>query len=167
MQVRNNHELSPVQLHAYVNRGEVIKYPCPHTGKELQRAAKPVLKLIHIPALATVEIEDELWLAATTGTTTVKIFEEAIEQIKGVDLGKDSNGNQMVATTSVLNDTGKRKKVNLVHQMVVDGRITIVEPVANTMTIEEMQVLLKEAKVPTSKDATLEEVTELYNKVCL
>lgn len=167
MQVKNNHELSPVQLHAYVNRGEVIKYPCPHTGKQLERAAKPNLKLIHIPALATVEIEDELWLAATMGSTTVKIFEEAIEQIKGVDLGKDSNGNQMVATTSVLHDTGKRKKVNLVQQMIEDGRITIIKPVANNLTKEEMQAKLKEHGVPTNVDAELSEVEALYNKVCL
>ena len=166
MQVKNNHELAPLQLHAYVNRGVMIKYPCPHTGKELEKPAKPELKLIHIPAMATVEIEDSLWEAATLGSTLIKCTEEVREPIKGVDLGKDEHGVAIVATTSTLIETGETKRVNLVEQMVVEGRISIIKPVANNLTIEEMQIALKEHGVPTAKDATIEAVEALYNKVC-
>lgn len=161
MQVRNNREHSNVQLNAYVNRGETVDYRDALTGQKLTKPAKPSYKLIHIPPLATVEIDDKLWEAATFGSTTIKIMEEVQEPIEGLTLGKDK-----VATKSVLMDTGKTKKVNLVEEMVKEGRITIVVPPKSTLTKEEMQTELKAKGVPTANDADEETVVDLYNKVC-
>lgn len=160
MQVRNNDELTPVQLHAYVNRNEKISYECPIDGKTKQKLAKPRLELIHIPALATVEIDDELWNAATVGTTTRKVFEETWEDFPDIDLGKNAPKKR------VLVDTGKREKVNMVQEMIKAGRITIVEHPKLTISLEDMQKALKEAGVPTSKDADELTIRGLYDKVC-
>jgi hypothetical protein len=162
MQIKNNHELAPLQLHAYINKNKVVTYPCPHSGKELKKFAKPELKLIHVPAGYTVEVDDTLWLAATEGHTTVKIFEEHEEKIEGVDLGKDA-----VATRKVRTDTGRTKRVNLVKEMIKAGRITIVEQVASTLTKQEKQQALKDAGVPTTAEMGEEALDALHAKVCL
>lgn len=161
MQVKNNREHSNVQLNAYVNKGDIVKYRDPLTGAQLSKPAKPNYKLIHIPPLATVEIDDELWLAATEGMTTVKVMEEVREPIKELDLGKDK-----VATKSVLMPTGETKRVNLIEEMIKEGRITIVVPPKSSLSTEDMQAALKEAGVPTAKDADEETIQKLYYKVC-
>ena len=161
MQVKNNREHSNVQLNAYINKGDIVKFRDPLTGAQLSKPAKPNYKLIHIPPLATVEIDDELWLAATEGMTTVKVMEEVREPIKELNLGKDK-----VATKSVLMPTGQTKRVNLIEEMIKEGRISIVVPPKSSLTLEEMQLALKEARVPTAKDESEEVVTKLYYKVC-
>ena len=161
MQVRNNREHSNVQLNAYVNKGATVTYRDPLTGSKLSKTAKPIYKLIHIPPLATVEVEDKLWLAATEGTTTIRVAVEEREEIEVINLGKDKK-----ATKSVLRHTGETKVVNLVEEMVKEGRITIVVHPKSNLTTEDMQKSLKEAGIPTSKDTDEKVIQDLYNKVC-
>ena len=161
MQVKNNREHSNVQLNAYVNKGDIVKYRDPLTGAQLSKPAKPSYKLIHIPPLATVEIDDELWLAATNGFTTIKVMEEIHEPIKELNIGKDK-----VATKSVLMPTGETKRVNLIEEMVKEGRITIVVPPKSTLSLEDMQAELKAAGVPTAKDTDETVIQNLYYKIC-
>lgn len=158
MQVKNNREQSNVQFNAYVNRGELITFRDPLTGESLKKPAKPVYKLIHIPPLATVEIEDELWAAVADNCfCTIKIMEESREEIKELDLGKGKK-----ATKSVLTPTGETKKVNLIDEMVKEGRITIVVPPKSNLTVEEKKAVVEATGMKLPKDSDEDYIEKMY-----
>lgn len=153
MQLRNNRDFSNVQFNAYVNRGEAVSYRDPLTGATLSKAAKPVYKLIHIPPLATVEIDDELWNAIADGCfCTIKVQEEVREEIEVLSLGKGKDKDKK-ATRSVLMPTGETKRVNLVDEMIKSGRITIVVEPKSKLTLEEKKKLVEDSGMKLPKDA--------------
>lgn len=158
MQLRNNRDFSNVQFNAYVNKGEAVSYRDPLTGTTLTKAAKPVYKLIHIPPLATVEIEDELWAAiADDCFCTIQVQEEVREEIEVLALGKDKK-----ATRSVLMPTGETKRVNLVDEMIKSGRITIVVEPKSTLTLEEKKELVEAADIKLPKDADEDYINKMW-----
>jgi Fe-S cluster assembly ATPase SufC len=158
MQLRNNREFSNVQFNAYVNKGEAVSYRDPLTGATLSKAAKPVYKLIHVPPLATVEIEDELWAAVAEDCfCTIKVQEEIREEIDVLSLGKDKK-----ATRSVLMPTGETKRVNLIDEMIKEGRITIVVEPKSKLTLDEKKALVTDAGIKLPKDSDEEYVNKMW-----
>ena len=158
MQVKNNRELSNVQFNAYINKGDVVSYRDALTGTTLKKAAKPVYKLIHIPPLATVEIDDELWAAVADNCfCDIKVREEVREEIKELDLGKDK-----IITKSVLTPTGETRRVNLIDEMIREGRITIVVPPKSNLTLEEKKKLVEGTGMKLPKDADEAYIDKMY-----
>lgn len=156
MQVRNNRD-SNLQLHAYMNRGELVKYKDPVSGKELSKPAKPLLKLVHIPPLCTAEVEDDVWKAICVGTMTVKESEVIREEIEDITKGKDE---KFFRNTRV--PTGRSTKVNVIKQMIKGERITIVEDVKCSFTIEEKRKVVEDTGMLLPKDATEEYINKMY-----
>jgi hypothetical protein len=158
MQLKNNREFSNVQFNAYTNKGEIVSYRDALTGGTLKKPAKPVYKLIHIPPFATVEIDDELWAAiADDCFCTIKVQEETHELIEDISLGKDK-----VATRSVLTPTGETKRVNLIDEMIKEGRITIVVEPKSKLTLEEKQGIVIASGMKLPKDADEEYVNKMW-----
>ena len=81
MQVRNNTQ-APIMLNARTNAGKVTKFVT-ETGVEITKPETPQTVLIAIPAEATVEIDDKLWIQATSGKTTVREMKEVTEVEEG------------------------------------------------------------------------------------
>ena len=86
MQVRNNTQ-APIMLNARTNAGKVTKFVT-ETGVEVTKPETPQTVLIAIPAEATVEIDDKLWIQATSGKTTVREMKEVTEVIPGAIIDK-------------------------------------------------------------------------------
>lgn len=165
MQLRNNSELDNFQMLACVNYGKTVKGRDHLTGEVIDKLVKPEMKLIHIPPLATVEIDDELWAAATIDTMRdVPIYEVTKEEIKNVGFGKD---NEKKFYKTVRTNTGKTERKCIIQMRIDSGELTIIEHPKSKLTKEEMQQALKDKGIPTSKETELGQVQELYNKVCL
>lgn len=161
MQLKNNSELDNFQIMAFANRGVTTKVRDGVTGEIVDRQVKPDYKLIHVPPLATVEIADELWLAATYDTKrTVPVFEVTKEVIEGVMNGKDK------LYRTVRTDTGKTKEVCLIQDMIDKGHISIIKHPKATITTQEMVEALKLQHINVTTDTPEEVIETLYNKNC-
>jgi hypothetical protein len=95
--------------------------------KKTAGSKTPSLEVLHIPGGATVEIEDEIFEAICSGKTTVSVMEERM-----VPLDKDNIGAQMKTDGEILMikeyyDTGRTKEVNLVKELIKEGKLAVTE----------------------------------------
>lgn len=161
MELKNNLEHANWQMLAFVNRGVMEKQRDAITGEIVEKQQKPIYKLIHVPPLATVEIDDALWEAATFDTKRIRrLYTTKQVKIEGLKQGKKDLFK--IERTY----TGETESFCLIQEQVIAGDITIVVPPKSKLTVEQMQAKLKAAGVPTAKDASDETITTLYNKVC-
>lgn len=172
MKLKNNLENANWQIMSFVNRGkmETVRDHITHELREQQM--KPQFKLIHIPPLATVHIDDEMWANAVFDTKrTRKLFTEERVLIPNLKQGKES------LYRTIRHYTGESEQFCMIQQQIDDGVITIVEHPKSKLSPVEMQEALKAAGVPTKAfdwdDMSDEEVAvearvihNLYNKVC-
>ena len=130
---------------------------------QIVKAEYPQSTLICVPALAEVEIEDELWKQATKGTTTVKIYAEVLEVIPGATM----DGKPVYRT--IFEPTGATKKVNLVAERIRCGDLEITEKVKGTeVEVPAMIKALAKKKITvTIETHTLDEINDLYQTLCV
>lgn len=173
MQLKNNLENANWQIMSFVNRGkmETVRDHITHELREQQM--KPQFKLIHVPPLATVHIDDELWANAVFDTKrTRKLFTEEKVLIPNLKQGKE------LLYRTVRHYTGETVEFCMIQQQIDDGVISIVEHPKSKLSTDEMQAALKAKGVPTKvfewaemsdEEAAFEAkvINNLYNKVCL
>lgn len=130
--------------------------------KKLEGNKHPSLELLHIPGGATVEIEDEVFEAICKSKTTVSVMEE-----RKVPLNKDNIGAQLKTDGEVLMitevyDTGRRKSVSLVKELIKDGKLVVVSRAK--VTLEVIDAFLATQGVVT-KDMPEDARIALYDKL--
>lgn len=159
MQVRNNTQ-APIMLNARTNAGKVVKFVT-EQGIEITKPETPQTTLIAIPAEATVEIDDKLWIQATSGKTTVREMKEVTEVIPGAIIDKKP------VYRTFNEPTGVTREVNLIAERVRIGDLTIVEKVKSEVTLAAMIKALAEKKLTVSKETHTEaEIQSLYETLC-
>ena len=155
MQVRNNTE-APIMLIARTNAGKMVEY-VDNAGNKISKPEEPRTELIAIPASATVEIDDTLWLQATSGKTTIREHKEVKEVIPGQLLDKKP------VYRTIMEPTGKTREVNLVNERIKAGDLIIVEKVKSKVTTADMIKALASKKITATKEShTEEEIQSLY-----
>ena len=159
MRVRNHTE-APIMLNARTNTGKNTEHIDAH-GNKIVKAEAPYAKLIAIPAECECEIDDELWVQATSGETTVQVFETVLEEI----VGQKIDGKPVYQTT--LNPTGKFRKVNLMQERITKGDITITEKVKSKLTVADKIKALAAKKVSVNIETHKEaEIDALHTTLC-
>ncbi|MGF6139044.1 hypothetical protein [Pseudomonas laurylsulfatiphila] len=159
MRVRNLSE-APIMLNAFTNAGKMTTHVDGH-GNKVNKPAAPQYTLICIPAEAEVEIDDELWLQATSGKTKVQVFEEEQEVIPGAKM----DGKPVYQT--VLIPTGKYRDVNLVQERVKKGDLEITVKVKSKLELaDKIKALAGKKLVVTTESHTVEEIDSLYSTLC-
>jgi len=121
--------------------------------------SKKAVDFVHIPAGATVELNDEIFNQICKPLTTVEKQELVIQKIEAetpiLMEKKDVYSKEYYAT-------GERRKVNLVKEMIKSGALVIVERVAVT---DEVKAKLLNSKGIATKDMTPEQLNELYEQL--
>lgn len=159
MRVRNHSE-APIMLQARTNAGKKTEH-IDGNGNKITKDAAPQYELICIPAEAEVEIDDKLWVQATSGKTRVQIFEEAKEIIPGAKM--DSKP----VYQTVLVPTGKYRDVNLVEERVKKGDLEVTVKVVNNKPVAEKIKALAGKKITvTIETHTTDEIDSLYSSLC-
>ncbi|AEJ81445.1 gp69 [Erwinia phage vB_EamM-Y2] len=141
MQLKNNRKGS-VQL----------MYPVTKNGK-------PDVDFVHIPAGATVELDDAIFEALCKPLTTVSVMEMKEVEIEGEVPVQMDKKNVLIKE---FYETGKTKVVNLFKEQIKAGDFTIVSRAA--VTKEAMLKVISQAGVDTSK-MTDEQIVTLYDKL--
>ena len=95
--------------------------------KKVEGSKASTVDYIHIPGGATVEIEDDVFAALCKSQTVVSVIEERM-----VPLDKDNVGTQMKTDGEILMikeyyDTGRTKEVNLVKELIKEGKLAVTE----------------------------------------
>ena len=121
----------------------------------------PRLFTIHIPQLATVEIDDKHWMQAWNGKTTVPVYvmEEVI--VTGSQEGKPET--QHVVRNPV--PTGRRKDYWPLRDLVERGILKIVERPASNVTVEKALKIIQSKGVVIDKTADKDKILDLYEKL--
>lgn len=159
MRVRNHTE-APIMLNARTNAGKTTEHMDVH-GNKITKLEHPQSVLIAIPAEAEVEIDDTLWLQATSGKTTVQVFHEVREEIPGATM----DGKPVYQT--ILEGTGKYKEVNLVQERIKKGDLTITEKVKSILSVaDKIKALAKKKVVVTIETHKEEEIDTLHSTLC-
>lgn len=141
MQLKNNRKGS-VQL----------MYPITKNGKA-------DVDFVHIPAGATVELDDKIFEALCKPLTTInemEMREEEIESEVPVQMDKKN------VRIKEFYETGKTKVVNLFKEQIKAGDFTVVSRAA--VTKEAMLKVISQAGIDASK-MTDEQVVALYDKL--
>lgn len=160
MRVRNNSN-APIMFQARTNAGKMVEYK-DQFGNDQTRSEHPKFELICIAASAEVEIKDKLWVQATAGSTTVRIFKSVQEVVPGI------THDQKPVYTTVYEDTGETKVVNLLRERVKSGDLTITLDVASKATIQEKIAELAEKKVKVDLTThTKEDIDALHATLCM
>lgn len=156
MQFRNNNENVPATISVAMSTPRTKKVN-PVTGLEYIPDVIPQIHTVHIPALATVEIDDEIWLKAWSAKTTIPLYETTKEKV-------ETGGKEEFHT--ILNmPLGTTKVVYPLREQVKKGEFTIVVPPKSTLTDAQMKKALTEMGIPLDKDITKEQIENLYNKL--
>lgn len=123
------------------------------------RNDKNEVDVVHIPAGATVEIEDKIFQKLLAPKTTVEEQKEVLQEI--VAETPITMDKQPVFTKEYYS-TGVTRSINLVEAAIKAGRLTIVEHVA---TSDEDKAKFLNSKGVATKDLKPEQLAELYNKL--
>jgi len=121
---------------------------------------EPALQLIHIPAGATVEIEDNIFSRLTASFTTIEVQDEVITDIEtgASPIELDRKPAQIKEYYS----SGKTREVNLLRESIRRGEYSIIEGVVTSN--EEMAKVLNKNGVSV-KDMKPEDIKALYEKL--
>lgn len=131
--------------------------------KEAKDKNQPgTVELLHIPAGATVEIEDSLYKKLLTGTTTVN--EQRVEEVKLDEsaVGAEIKNGKEIYTVKEFYDTGVVKEINLFAHSIKEGKLVVVTGVA--VTAEEVAKFLN-AEGISVKDIDEAQQLALYNRL--
>ncbi|QHJ79815.1 MAG: hypothetical protein [Caudoviricetes sp.] len=128
-----------------------------------KKSGKELLEVIHIPAGATVEIEDKIYDKLVNTKTEVEIMEEVTLEIE-----TGANPIEMDRKPVTIKEyypTGKYKKVSLFEESIKSGEYIVVEkPQRSPVTDAEMAKVLNENGVSV-KDMKPEQIKALYEKL--
>ena len=159
MRVRNHTE-APIMLNARTNFGKKTEHIDAH-GNKITKDEPPYAKLIAIPAESECEIDDDLWISATAGETTVQVFETEQELIPGQKI----DGKPVYQT--ILTGTGKFRKVNLMAERIKKGDLEITEKVKSKLTVADKIKALAAKKVGVTIETHKEsEIDTLHTTLC-
>jgi hypothetical protein len=114
---------------------------------------------VHIPGNATVEIDDEIWAKILSTKTTVQGL---IKTVSEVESENPILMDKKQIRITEFEQTGETREVNLVREMLKNGRLVIVQDVV--MSIEDQKAFLNKEGISV-KDMTDEKVAELYNRI--
>lgn len=130
--------------------------------KKVEGSKTSTVDFIHIPGGATVEIEDDVFAALCKSQTVVSVIEERM-----VPLDKDNVGAQMKTDGEILMikeyyDTGRKKKVSLIKELIKDGKLTVVSRPG--VSLDEAKAFLNGKKISV-KEMSDDEVMALYDEL--
>lgn len=90
---------------------------------------KSELAVIHIPAGATVEMDDSVFKALLESRTEVQVMREDTVVLNKDNIGADIENDQKPLTIREFYETGETKVVNLVQELIKEGKLLVVERV--------------------------------------
>jgi len=161
MQVRNNTSAN-LQFMVRMNSKTTDSFLDQH-GNTITQPERPKVETLHIPPMALVEVEDNLWNLAAMTSTTVPITEEETEVISGISLGGQQDPQPVTRTIKV--PTGKTRKVNLMKEMIQKGDLEIVVKPASLIAPKAMRLQLKEAGITVKADLHEDAVAALFDRI--
>ena len=163
MQVKNTQD-HYVAFTARMNHGAKTKGIDAH-GNEILKDALPQLKSVTIPPLATVEIDDAIWNAATKGKPAKR--QKIVMDKEPVQIGTDKNGAVAEHFISVPNGSGVFTSFNPVLDLVKLGHLVIVEHAKLELTMEQMRAAVEKAQgyaLPEKVDEA--KLMNMYHLLC-
>ena len=163
MQVKNTQD-HYVAFTARMNPGAKTKGVDAH-GNEILKDALPQLKSVTIPPLATVEIDDAIWNAATKGKPTKR--QKITMEKEPVQIGTDKSGAVAEHFISVPNGNGVFTSFNPVLDLVKQGTLEIVEHAALNITLEQMRIAVEKAQgYSLPKEVEEAKLVNMYHLLC-
>lgn len=123
------------------------------------RTEKNEVDVVHIPAGATVEIDDAIFAKLLVPKTTVEKHEMILQKVEAetpIQMDRED------VYSKEYYPTGVTRSINLVQEAIKTGRLTIVERPAVS---DEAKIKLLNANGISAKDLAPEKIDELYNKL--
>ncbi|MBI0275415.1 hypothetical protein I6H07_06145 [Hafnia alvei] len=160
MIIKNNTK-SNLQYNVRTNAGKYIE-SVNQLGNTIRLPEKPDIKFIHIPAGATVVIEDDLYQALVKAQTSVQGFTDVVSDIEGTELllGKD----KLKITERVQN--GSFRTVSLFALAVKAGEILVIDDSASENDKMDMQIrFIKSLGIPVDDSMTPAQVCDIYTRL--
>lgn len=124
--------------------------------------SKTELSVIHIPAGATVEMDDAVFKAICSGKTEVQVLREEMVELTQDNIGAVIENDKKPLTMREFYETGETKTVNLVQELIKEGKLIVVERVKVGMA--EIDKKLVESGIPI-KDMSEDAKLALYDKL--
>lgn len=163
MQVKNTQD-HYVSFTARMNPGAKTKGYDAH-GNEIMKESLPQLKTVTIPPLATVEIDDAIWNAATKGKPAER--QKITLEKEAVQIGTDKSGAVAEHFISVPTGNGVFTSFNPVLDLVKQGTLEIVEHAALNITLEQMRIAVEKAQgYALPKEVEEAKLVNMYHLLC-
>ena len=157
MQFQNT-TAQPITITVRLNAGTKITGIDGH-GNKITREETPRLHTVHIPAEATVEIEDHIWEKAWETKNRVDVYTIDEQKCAGW-VESDTSTQHMI---KVPMRTGETITVYPIREYVKSKEIVIVKPVALKITEAEVLAALLEKGVDTKLEG--QELIDLYRLI--
>lgn len=160
MKIKNNTKAN-LQYNVRMNPCEKVTQ-INQFGNEVTVSAKPDIQLVHIPAGATVIIDDNIYDALIAAKTTVFEFEDVVEDIEDADILMGKNKLKIKSRLQ----TGESKEVSL-FQLAIDNNEIIVidkQPIKE-IPVEDMQTFLTNKGITLADGMSTQQIKDLYYKL--
>ncbi|MGL5015973.1 MAG: hypothetical protein ACRC6V_17095 [Bacteroidales bacterium] len=162
MKIRNTAD-SYTAFTARLNPNEKV-YSVDDHGNKISKPAAPKLKTVVIPPLATVEIDDEIWIAANKAVAKRQKIVLAKDPVTIGSDRKDKVAEHMITTPM---GDGVFRSFNPVQDLVKAGILVIEERPVPTLSIEEMRKAIEDEQgYPLPKEVAEELIVNQYNRIC-
>lgn len=156
MELKNNND-TYVSFTVRVNPNEIVKF-VDAEGISREKPAKPNIRTIIIPPLATVEIEDDVWEVAYN-TMVQKNVLEVEEEVVSKDKAN-------VLTKTEVYATGKVVRHFPIREMLENNTIMIkVEPTIKLSVAQMIERISKAQGYPMPTNVPEDKVKEIYMKI--
>lgn len=156
MELKNNND-TYVSFTVRVNPNETVKF-VDAEGISREKPAKPNIRTIIIPPLATVEIEDDVWEVAYNTMVQKNVLEVEEEVVS-----KDKNN---VLTKTEVYATGKVVRHYPIREMLENNTIMIkVEPTIKLSVAQMIERISKAQGYPMPANVPEDKVKEIYMKI--
>lgn len=156
MELKNNND-TYVSFTVRVNPNETVKF-VDAEGISREKPAKPNIRTIIIPPLATVEIEDDVWEVAYN-TMVQKNVLEVEEEVVSKDKAN-------VLTKTEIYATGKVVRHYPIREMLENNTIMIkVEPTIKLSVAQMIERISKAQGYPMPANTPEDKVKEIYMKI--
>lgn len=160
MKIKNNTKAN-LQYNVRMNPGETVKQ-INQFGNEVTVSAKPDIQLVHIPAGATVILDDKIYDALKAAKTTVYKFEDVVDDIEDADILMGKNKLKIKSRVQ----SGESYEVSLFELAIQNNEIIVIDkqPVKE-IPLEEMQAFLSSKGISLAEGMSTQQIKDLYYKL--
>lgn len=160
MQLKNTTE-APIKFLVRTNAGATVTIK-DGNGNDITKPEAPKVTLIVIPALATVELEDDLYECMVSAKTKVQEYDIVLAPVQGIGT------KEKPVMRKTYEPTGKYKTTSLLKERISVGDLVVVEKPKLKVSLKEMAEALKALKINVSPSThSDEEVQDLYERLCI